>query len=94
MEDVGDYLSKIPRYTYDLVEYLDQVVPEVSLDGLPVSEWQQMDEGRVRALAYMAGRRSLVDELVGWREEENADASEESGTPEPRVAGEAQGFHQ
>jgi len=47
----------LPTHSVDLVDELDELNPPVVLSG-------PIQEGDIQQLVYLAGRRSLVDELI------------------------------
>ncbi len=59
---------KVPRYSYDLIDQLDADIIAPTLPET-LGSWRKMDESELRAAAFMAGQRSLVDLLVSWRTE-------------------------
>ena len=87
--------EKLPRFSYDLVTWLDETIGR---PDFPVSAnaFRAMDEGTLRAAAFTAGARSIVDMLLDIREEEitnevtesSNDADDQPDVVFPRVLGE------
>lgn len=78
--------DKLPRTAYELIELLagTVAVPEFPQH---VHGWVGMDDARVRLLAFQAGARALVDQLVAQMEEERAEYADRiPDGPAPRFA--------
>ncbi len=69
----------IPRLSYDLLEVLKEMVeaPKLPTTG---SGWGHFNEGEVRRGAFLAGRRSLVEDLLAWQAEDEENAQSRHGT--------------
>ena len=74
-------MKQIPKYSKELIE---QLILEVQPPELPKSPkgWAQLNEAELRRGAYLAGRRSLVEELMAALEEDNGIDSDAHGTGE------------
>ncbi len=88
-EDTG-----IPRLSVDLIQFLDETEPAPDIRYYTKTDWSKLDQAQVRLLAYQAGRRSLVDMLKNWVEEEEADVEDRNARlNEPRNPGELLGVY-
>lgn len=67
-------MDKLPKYATELVEWLDENVGPIDLNGMSHHAWGDMNPSMVRQLAYLAGQRSIVDFLVEYLEEDKRDA--------------------
>ena len=71
-------MDRIPKYTADLLRHLDADTPRVEMGGYSAADWGALTEGQLRAMAYRAGMRALVDELLEWsREETDAEGDDD-----------------
>ena len=61
--------TKFPRFSYDLLQYLDETI---KYPQFPASarQFAKFDEEAVRSSAFTMGARQLVDELLAWHEEQ------------------------
>jgi len=77
-------MKQIPKYSKELIE---QLTLEVQPPELPTSPkgWTALNESELRRGAFMAGRRSLVEELIAALEEDNGIDSDAYGTGESSV---------
>jgi hypothetical protein len=90
--------EKLPRTAYDLIDLLDEITeaPRLPADA---HGWAVLDAERLRRLAFLAGARALVDELVRTKREEVEKAeADESLTDGPaqrfaRVLGPGRDVH-
>ena len=83
-------MDKLPKYVADLIEILDEHVPEPVVTDMTLTQWGNMDAGAVRRLAFIAGQRALVDALIAAQREvenEKGDADSEDDGPEPSLFG-------
>jgi hypothetical protein len=67
-----EIMEKLPQYAVELVQELDIAIPYVefplTLDGL-----EDLSERKIRRLAFLAGQRALVDDLMTLiKEDEDA----------------------
>jgi hypothetical protein len=83
--------DKIPRFSYDLIDLLDKETPAVEIP-MTQRSWGQMSESTLRELAFVAGMRAMVDQLVAWKEEieneqggDNPDPKDDDRGPFGRV---------
>lgn len=60
-------MSKLPRFSYDLVTLLDQTYPHVVV---PTYMWTRMGQDQVRDYCYRAGMRAVVDDLLEIRDKD------------------------
>ncbi len=67
----------IPKFTYDLLEQLDEALPRLPLPSSEVA-WGAMSEAKLRQLAFIAGQRALVDMLLDWQRETNGETDEDT----------------
>lgn len=78
-------MKQIPKYSKELIEQLDLEVlhPELpkSLKG-----WAGLNEAELRRGAYLAGRRSVVDDLLSALEEDN-ESDDRTSSQESSVMG-------
>ena len=75
-----------PRYSYDLVDFLDINVQRPSFP-VTANQFRDLDEAQVRSAAFTAGARSIVDMLIDWRTE--LDAEDETPIQDGSVLDEA-----
>ncbi|MQB00206.1 MAG: hypothetical protein GEU78_07930 [Actinobacteria bacterium] len=75
----------LPRFSYDLIQWLSDNIEPAEVPQT-IQGWAKLsnEETRMR-LAFKAGARSLVDQLVMWQQEEEAEASDD-GQPEGEPA--------
>lgn len=74
-------MKQIPKYSKELIEMLDLEVQPPVLPTSPKS-WAGLNEAELRRGAFMAGRRSVIDELVDALEEDNeTDSGASEGGP-------------
>lgn len=67
-------MKQIPKYSHELIDELDSITEHPQLPK-SMKGWQGLNEGELRRGAFLAGRRSLVDDLVLALEEDNVDAT-------------------
>lgn len=75
--------DRIPKYTAELLVQLDEKVERVTVEDLSAGGWGAMTESRMRTLAFRAGMRAVVDELLEWQAEEEDDGEAPDDSPEP-----------
>lgn len=68
---------RIPRFSADLVEYLDGAISDPELPNTAAG-FSGMNEATLRQLAFTKGARALVDFLVSWVEAEEDDDTDEA----------------
>ena len=63
-------MKQIPKYSKDLIEMLER---EVQPPSLPTTAkgWAGLNESELRRGAYIAGRRSIIEDLLSALEEDN-----------------------
>lgn len=61
-------MEKIPKYSYDLIDELDKLVlpPEYPRDERMIA---MLNDAAVRAIAFRAGQRAIVQMLIDMRRE-------------------------
>ena len=64
--------ENIPRFSYDLIEWLDRNIAAPSFP-LSAEGFADLDARAVRRAAFTSGGRQLVDMLIAWRDEGEAD---------------------
>lgn len=64
---MDDY-DKLPRFSYDLVTWLDEIVHTPSFPNT-ANGFYELDEDEMRRAAFTCGARSVVDMLLLLREE-------------------------
>lgn len=76
-----DAEDKMPRYSTDLVKVLAETY---ELPPLPSSAygWINLTPSRIRELAFIAGQNAVVQMLIDWLEESNAEELDESNVGE------------
>jgi hypothetical protein len=79
MERVMEEDETIPRFSYDLIDWLDNAIADPSLPRT-VEGFAALDDKEVRRAAFQSGARSLVAMLKAWRDEEEEDDT--SGPPD------------
>ena len=66
-------MEKLPQYSSELIRYLDTAVPylefPMTLEGI-----SDLSESQLRRLAFKAGQRAMVDDLLTLLNEDNEDA--------------------
>jgi hypothetical protein len=67
-------MALIPKYSKELILTLNSEVGPPQLPTNPEG-WARVNESEMRRAAFLAGRRSIVEELVAALEEDNADPS-------------------
>ena len=75
MSDIND----IPRYSYDLIDMLDDQVPKPTLPKT-AKEWAALTEERLNGLAYASGYRSCVELLITLRDQQEDDHVQRTGS--------------
>ena len=65
-----------PRLAYDLVDFLDVNIQHPKFPTT-ANQFRDMDAAQVRSAAFTAGARSIVDMLIEWRAELDAQDEEE-----------------
>lgn len=71
--------DKLPRYSSDLIDMLDKLIEQPEFPNT-ANGWRDLDEPTLRRRAFTAGARSLVDQLLSWRAEEEDDEDVSDGT--------------
>lgn len=76
--------EKLPRYAVELIEQLDVAIPR---PRLPFTEqgWMNLTSNEVTRLAFRAGQRALVDDLVTLMEEDDGNRDSSDGGPDGSV---------
>lgn len=77
-------MKQIPKYSKELIE---QLALEILSPELPKSPkgWTGLNEAELRRGAFMAGRRSVIDDLLLALEEDNEVDGDSHGRDEPSV---------
>ena len=71
---------EVPRFTVDLIELLDETTLHPEFPNT-IGGVAGLTEPALRRLAYAAGRRSLVDDLLGAIADEAEDTDDDAGRP-------------
>jgi hypothetical protein len=61
-------VDPVPRYSFDLIEKLDKIIPTPVLPKTQ-EQWALFNDDVIRQGAYLAGRRSVVEDLKAWVKE-------------------------
>ena len=75
-----DY-NDIPRFSEDLIKYLDQTIPVVELPTSINQLTALLTSENLLRLAWQAGRRSLVEDLVLGMNDERRQVGDEYASP-------------
>lgn len=60
--------DKLPRFSYDLIDFLDETVARPKFPDT-ANRFHALDEAEIRRAAFTAGARSVIDGLIAWRDE-------------------------
>jgi hypothetical protein len=70
-------MEKLPKFTKELIHELDKAVPYVefpaTLDGV-----EELSDRKVRRLAFLAGQRALIDDLLSLTLQDEQDGDRDS----------------
>ena len=56
-------MDKLPQYASELIEELDKVIPVVEFP-LTLEGIEDLSERKIRRMAFAAGQRALIDDLL------------------------------
>ena len=73
----------IPRFSYDLIDWLDNAIASPSLPQT-AEGFAQLDDTDVRRAAFQSGARALVNMLRAWRDEEEDENDTDSDVDDVR----------
>ncbi len=76
--------ERIPRFSYDLITILDTEIASPTYPNT-ANGFAAMTQEAVRAAAFTAGARSIVDWLIDWRgeqDEHDAEIEEDGSIPD------------
>ena len=95
-ESASGLTDKLPKSAYGLIELLDDTVQRPAFPS-HIQGWSALDPDRLRALAFTAGARALVDQLVQQMKEEQESRADSLSDGPPsryaRVLGEGRDVH-